>query len=108
MTAKLATLENQVEGISPEEGKERQPLRLDEGRPLRDFVFLGVGSLYSFLLVATFLPFLVFFMLASKPQIWKATMELFPAGKRTRVKEALSIKSAPWFAATSSETRWWL
>jgi predicted PurR-regulated permease PerM len=86
---KLATLENQVEGISPEEGKERQPLRLDEGRPLRDFVFLGVGSLYSFLLVATFLPFLVFFMLASKPQIWKATMELFPAGKRTRVKEAL-------------------
>ena len=24
---KLATLENQVEGISPEEGKERQPLR---------------------------------------------------------------------------------
>lgn len=86
---KLATVENQVEAIAPEDSKERQPVRLAEGRPVRDLVFLGVGSLYSFLLVAAFLPFLVFFMLAAKPQIWKATMELFPAGKRTRVKEAL-------------------
>ncbi len=86
---KLATVENQVEAIAPEEGRERQSVRVAEGRPVRDLVFLGVGSLYSFLLVAAFLPFLVFFMLAAKPQIWKATMELFPAGKRTRVKEAL-------------------
>jgi predicted PurR-regulated permease PerM len=86
---KLATVENQVEAIAPEEPKESQPVRVAEGRPVRDLVFLGVGSLYSFLLVAAFLPFLVFFMLAAKPQIWKATMELFPAGKRTRVKEAL-------------------
>jgi predicted PurR-regulated permease PerM len=86
---KLATVENQVESIAPEEEKESQSVRVAEGRPVRDLVFLGVGSLYSFLLVAAFLPFLVFFMLAAKPQIWKATMELFPAGKRTRVKQAL-------------------
>jgi predicted PurR-regulated permease PerM len=86
---KLATVENQVEAIAPEEARERQSVRVAEGRPVRDLVFLGVGSLYSFLLVAAFLPFLVFFMLAAKPQIWKATMELFPAGKRTRVKQAL-------------------
>jgi predicted PurR-regulated permease PerM len=86
---KLATVESQVEAIAPEEVKERQPVRVAEGRPIRDLVFLGVGSLYSFLLVAAFLPFLVFFMLAAKPQIWKATMELFPAGTRTGVKEAL-------------------
>jgi predicted PurR-regulated permease PerM len=91
---KLATVENQVEGLGPEEVKERQPMRVAEGRPVRDFLFLGVGSLYSFLLVAAFLPFLVFFMLAAKPQIWKATMELFPAGKRPRVKEALDQVSA--------------
>jgi predicted PurR-regulated permease PerM len=91
---KLATVENQVEAITTEEVKERQPERVAEGRPVRDLVFLGVGSLYSSLLVAAFLPFLVFFMLAAKPQIWKATMELFPAGKRTRVKEALDQVSA--------------
>ena len=86
---RLATVENQVEAIAPEQEKDRQPVRVAEGRPLRDLLFLGVGSLYSILLVAAFLPFLVFFMLAAKPQIWKATMELFPTGKRTRVKEAL-------------------
>jgi predicted PurR-regulated permease PerM len=86
---KLATVENQVEAIAPEEVKVSQPVRVAEGRPVRDLVFLGVGSLYSFILVAAFLPFLVFFMLAAKAQIWKATMELFPARKRTRVKEAL-------------------
>jgi predicted PurR-regulated permease PerM len=86
---KLATVENQVAAMAPEEVRERPSVRVAEGRPVRDLVFLGVGSLYSFLLVAAFLPFLVFFMLAAKPQIWKATMELFPAGKRTRVKEAL-------------------
>jgi predicted PurR-regulated permease PerM len=91
---RLATVENQVEAIAPEEGKEPQPVRIAEGRPVRDLVLLGVGSLYSILLVAAFLPFLVFFMLAAKPQIWKATMELFPAGKRTRVKEALDQVSA--------------
>jgi len=91
---KLASVENQVESIAPGEGTQRQPLRFAEGRPLRDLVFLGVGSLYSILLVATFLPFLVFFMLAAKPQIWKATMELFPSGNRTRVKEALDQVSA--------------
>ena len=85
----LATVENQVEAIAPGEVSARQPERVGQGRPIRDLVFLGVGSLYSFLLGAAFLPFLVFFMLAAKPQIWKATMELFPAGKRTRVKEAL-------------------
>ena len=91
---KLATVESQVEAIAPEEVKERQPVRIAEGRPIRDLDFLGVGSLYSFLLVAAFLPFFVFFMLAAKPQIWKATMELFPAGTRTRVKEELDQVSA--------------
>jgi predicted PurR-regulated permease PerM len=86
---KLSSVENQVEGITPGGATERQPLRAAGGSRVSDLLFLGVGSLYSVLLVATFLPFLVFFMLAAKPQIWKATMELFPSGKRTRVKEAL-------------------
>lgn len=94
VNSELATVENQVGAIASEEVKDRQPVGVAEGRPVRDLVFLGVGSLYSFLLVATFLPFLVFFMLAAKPQIWKATMELFPAGKRTRVKQALDQVSA--------------
>ena len=88
---KLAVFEKQVEAIEPQqEQKGRQPLQVAQtGRPVRDLLFRGVGSLYSVLLVATFLPFLVFFMLAAKPRIWQATMELFPLEDRARVREAL-------------------
>ena len=91
---KLTIFEKQVESIAPEEEKGRPPVRVAETRPIRDILFRGVGSLYSILLVATFLPFLAFFMLASKPRIWQATMELFPAGDRSRVQEALDQVSA--------------
>jgi predicted PurR-regulated permease PerM len=91
---KLATVERQVEAIAPEEEKGRPPVRITEPRPVRDLLFRGVGSLYSILLVATFLPFLAFFMLAAKPRIWRATMELFPAEHRTRVQGALDQVSA--------------
>jgi predicted PurR-regulated permease PerM len=86
---KLATMENQVEPLAPGEAQDQPPARAAETRSARELLLLGVGSLYSMFFVATFLPFLVFFMLAAKPQIWKVTMELFPSGNRTRVKEAL-------------------
>ncbi len=91
---KLATVEKQVEAIAPEEEKGRPPVRIAESRPVRELLFRGAGSLYSILLVVTFLPFLVFFMLAAKRRIWRVTMELFPAENRTRVKEALDQVSA--------------
>jgi predicted PurR-regulated permease PerM len=91
---KIATVETQVESISPEEGSQKSPGGISESRSFREWLFLGAGSLYSVLLVAAFLPFLVFFMLAAKPQIWHATMGLFPVGKRTRVKVALDQISA--------------
>ena len=86
---KLAIFEKQVEAIAPEEDKGRTPVRVAETRPVRDLLFRGVGSLYSILLVGTFLPFLVFFMLAGKRRIWQATMELFPLDHRTRAQKAL-------------------
>jgi predicted PurR-regulated permease PerM len=91
---KLAIFEKQVAAISPEEEKGRPPVRIAESRPVRDILFSGVGSLYPILLVATFLPFLVFFMLAAKRRIWQATMGLFPAENRTRVQGALDQVSA--------------
>jgi len=86
---KLASVENQVAAIAPEGEQQSPPSHMTEPRSASELLFQGVGSLYSAFFVATFVPFLVFFMLAAKPQIWKVTMELFPAGKRTRVKEAL-------------------
>jgi predicted PurR-regulated permease PerM len=56
---------------------------------LRTLVVRGIGSLYALFLEITFVPFLVFFMLAGKREAWHGTLQLFPASRRTRVKETL-------------------
>jgi predicted PurR-regulated permease PerM len=89
----ISTVEKQVEAIAPAPEKGRVLTRAIEPPPVREWLFQGVGSLYSILLVATFVPFLVFFMLAAKRRIWKATMELFPEEHQGRVKEALETVS---------------
>ena len=85
----LTTVEKGVDAISPATEKGRTPLRTVEPPPVREWLLRGVGSLYSILVVATFVPFLVFFMLAAKPRIWKATIELFPDEHQERVRGAL-------------------
>jgi len=89
----ISTVEKQVEAISPAEDR-RTTVRATEPPPIREWLFRGVGSLYSILLVGTFVPFMVFFMLAAKRRIWKATMELFPPEHQTRVEEALDEVSS--------------
>jgi predicted PurR-regulated permease PerM len=56
---------------------------------LRNLVVRGIGSLYALFLEITFVPFLVFFMLAGKREAWHGTLQLFPASRRTVVKETL-------------------
>lgn len=60
-----------------------------EAAIVRTLIFRGVGSLYALFLEVTFVPFLVFFMLAGKREVWHGTLQLFPASKRTQVKETL-------------------
>jgi predicted PurR-regulated permease PerM len=85
----LTILEKGVEAISPAPEKGRTSPRPAEPPPVREWLLRGAGSLYSVLVVATFVPFLVFFMLAAKPRIWKATIDLFPDEHRGRVRGAL-------------------
>jgi len=91
----ITTVEKGVDAISPTTEKgQRAPQRMAEPPPVREWLLRGVGSLYSILLVATFVPFLVFFMLAAKPRIWKATINLFPDDQRSRVEAALDEVSS--------------
>jgi predicted PurR-regulated permease PerM len=85
----LTTLEKGVEAIAPAVDKGRTSPRTVEPPPVREWLLRGVGSLYSILVVATFVPFLVFFMLAAKRRIWKATIELFPEEDQERVQRGL-------------------
>lgn len=85
----ITALEKGIESITPGTEKLRIPQRPAEPPPVRDWLVRGAGSLYPILVMAAFLPFLIFFMLAAKQRIWKATIELFPDEHRGRVRDAL-------------------
>jgi predicted PurR-regulated permease PerM len=87
--SRIRGLEGQVSQIAPEQ--EPAPPRPTPVEPgiVRTLIMRGIGSLYALFLEATFMPFLVFFMLAGKHELWHGTLQLFPASRRTQVKETL-------------------
>jgi len=85
----LEGIAGQVSQIAPTEGSAPGAgAPVGEGM-MRALIFRGIGSLYALFLEITFMPFLVFFMLAEKRQVWHGTLQLFPASRRTPVKETL-------------------
>jgi len=60
-----------------------------EANAVHNLIVRGIGSLYALVLEGTFVPFLVFFMLAEKREVWHGTLQLFPVSRRTQVKETL-------------------
>ncbi len=79
-----------IEGqVSPDPGPTSSAAVQAEPSIVRTLIFRGIGSLYALFLEVTFMPFLVFFMLAEKRQVWHGTLQLFPASRRTQVKETL-------------------
>src|SRR5260370_29938368 len=89
LEGKIKGIEGQVSQIAPEQGASSSPTGRGEPSIVRTLIFRGVGSLYALFLEITFLPFLVFFMLAEKREVWHGTLQLFPASRRTQVKETL-------------------
>jgi predicted PurR-regulated permease PerM len=87
--AKIRGIEVQVSEIAPGTAPTTQAGEHPETQIVRTLLFRGIGSLYALFLEITFVPFLVFFMLAGKRELWHGTLQLFPASKRTQVKETL-------------------
>src|SRR5260370_2656419 len=86
---KIKGIEGQVSQIAPEQGTSSTTTVRTEPSVVRTLIFRGIGSLYALILEVTFVPFLVFFMLAEKREVWHGTLQLFPASRRTQVKETL-------------------
>jgi predicted PurR-regulated permease PerM len=86
---KIKGLEGQVSEIAPEQGPSSSTTVRTEPSIVRTLIFRGIGSLYALFLEITFMPFLVFFMLAEKREVWHGTLQLFPVARRTQVKETL-------------------
>lgn len=83
---KISGIEGRVE--NPGTPANPNPPPLDSGL-LHTMVLRSIGSLYAVFLEITFVPFLVFFMLAGKREVWHGTLQLFPVTRRTQVKETL-------------------
>jgi predicted PurR-regulated permease PerM len=64
-------------------------VRLQQESPYAQFLLRGIGSVYAFTVTVMFIPFLVFFMLTSKNQMWAASLNLFPIHRRQRAEEVI-------------------
>jgi predicted PurR-regulated permease PerM len=88
---KISGIERDVSGAPVTAGGQAAPQsepQHDSGI-IRNLILRSVGSMYALFLEVTFVPFLVFFMLAGKREAWHGTLQLFPASRRTQVKEML-------------------
>lgn len=64
-------------------------VQVQQESPWMQFLLRGIGSVYAFTVTVMFIPFLVFFMLTSKNQIWAATLNLFPSERRQRTEDVI-------------------
>jgi len=88
---KISGIERDVSGGPATAGGQAAPQsepQHDSGI-IRNLILRSIGSMYALFLEVTFVPFLVFFMLAGKREAWHGTLQLFPASRRTQVKEML-------------------
>jgi predicted PurR-regulated permease PerM len=88
---KLSDVEGGVSDLTnlPASGVQKVAVPAPDSGMVHNLFLRGIGSLYALVLEGTFVPFLVFFMLAGKREAWHATLQLFPVSRRTQVKETL-------------------
>lgn len=87
--SKVRGIEGSVTEITSQGDAAKAPASNASSDLIHAFVVRSIGSLYALTLEATFVPFLVFFMLAQKREVWHGTLQLFPVNRRTQVKETL-------------------
>jgi predicted PurR-regulated permease PerM len=94
----VGTAQSKLSGLERQVTEENEPSAQEAAHPkteagaenvVHTFLVRIIGSLYALALEVTFVPFLVFFMLAEKQAVWHGTLQLFPVSRRTAVKETL-------------------
>ena len=64
-------------------------VRLQQESPYTQFLLRGIGSVYAFAVTVMFIPFLVFFMLTAKNQLWASSLNLFPIQRRQLAEDVI-------------------
>jgi predicted PurR-regulated permease PerM len=86
---KISGIEGSVDDLAAPTGAPKPSAPSPDSGTVHTLFLRGIGSLYALVLEGTFVPFLVFFMLAGKREAWHSTLQLFPISRRTQVKETL-------------------
>ncbi len=86
---RIATIERDFSIAAPAQAPLQPSVSANQLQEIGGWLLHGIGSITSGLLLWAFLPFLIFFMLAAKPRLWRATIELFPDTSRGDVRSAL-------------------
>jgi predicted PurR-regulated permease PerM len=83
-------IQQSTQTIMPASSEANMPtVRLQQESPWMQFALRGIGSFYAFVVTVMFIPFLVFFMLTSKNQLWAATLNLFPVHRRQQAEDVI-------------------
>jgi predicted PurR-regulated permease PerM len=83
-------IQQSTQTIMPASPEANMPtVRLQQESPWAQFLLRGIGSVYAFIVTVMFIPFLVFFMLTSKNQLWAASLNLFPVQRRQQAEDVI-------------------
>src|SRR5258708_37297034 len=77
----INSFEGGVNDLTSSGGAAKSVVSHEDSGAVRNLVVRGIGSLYALVLEATFVPFLVFFMLAHKRAVWHGPLHLFPVSR---------------------------
>jgi predicted PurR-regulated permease PerM len=84
------SIQQSTQTIMPASGEANMPtVRLQQESPYAQFLLRGIGSVYAFTVTVMFIPFLVFFMLTSKNQLWATSLNLFPIQQRQQAEDVI-------------------
>lgn len=86
---RISRIEGQVSEIGPAPAAGVTRVSSADSGFVHTLLLRSIGSLYALALEVTFVPFLIFFMLAGKREVWHGTLQLFSPSRRTQVKETL-------------------
>jgi predicted PurR-regulated permease PerM len=94
ITAHLRVTANSIQQstqtiIPPSPEANLPTVRLQQESPYAQFLLRGIGSVYAFMVTVMFIPFLVFFMLTSKNQVWVSSLNLFPIHRRQQAEDVI-------------------
>jgi predicted PurR-regulated permease PerM len=84
-----SNIQQSTRTILPPSDANLPTVRLQQESHWMQFLVGGIGSVYSFAVTVMFIPFLVFFMLTSKHQLWATSLNLFPIERRQQAEDVI-------------------